>query len=114
MVGVTGTEGTEEREAVEAGEETGGREVSEWLDVAAGDGARFHRRDRILATCSSFARLRDHCVTRVGVPWDVPAGVEVSESDISAQKTSRSRPKVNDSSKLTRSKKALLRLRATR
>ena len=111
MVGVTGTEGTQEREAVEAGEETGGRE---WLDAAAGDGARFHRCDRILAACSSFARLRDHCVARVGVSLDVPAGVKVSESDISAQKTCRSRPKVNYSSQLTPSKKALLRLRATR
>ena len=78
-VGAVGREETGEREVVvSGGEELGGREVSGWL--GAGGGARFF--DRILAACSSFARLRDHGVARAGVPWDVPAGVEISESDI--------------------------------
>ena len=67
-VGAVGREETGEREAVVSGEELGGREVSGWL--GAGGGARFF--DRILAACSSFARLRGHGVARAGVPWDVP------------------------------------------
>ena len=75
-------ERTEEEETVGEGEETGGR--TEGLDDA-GEADVFDRCDRI------FARLRDHGVARTGVgavAWDVPAGVETSESDISQQKKS--------------------------
>ena len=57
----------------------------------AGEAAVFDCCDRIFAASSTFARLRDHGIVPAGVvavAWDVPAGVETSESDISPRKKS--------------------------